>query len=87
MAPGSNYLTAGAAYDSANIISKSTTMSYGSDWKFDSTLEMSVCSDYGGTNSIECTVQNLKVKYAGYSSTDSIIDFANTGFVLSIFNS
>lgn len=82
MASGNNYLTAGSVYDSIYKVNKFTTVGYDSSWFFDSTLEMSVCSDYGGANSIECTVQNLKVKYIADPVDYSIIDFTNTGFYM-----
>jgi len=56
-----------------------TPVTYGSDWAFDSTLRINVCSDYDGTNSIQCIIQNLKVKYYAYSSILSVMDFANQG--------
>jgi hypothetical protein len=53
-----------------------TTVSYGSDWTFDSTSLISVCSDYGGSNKIACTVDKLKVLYTYYSSS-KIVNTAN----------
>ena len=80
MVSGTNYMTVGGVYNNINKIAKFTTVSYDPSWMFDSTLEMSVCSDYGGVNSIGCTVQNLKIKYASYPSILSTIDFTNSGF-------
>ena len=56
------------------------TVTYDSDWSFDSTLQIAVCSDYDGTHSLGCTVQNLKVKYYYYGAILSVIDFSNQGF-------
>jgi len=77
-------VTGGGIVENTNNISPAIPISvtYGSDWAFDSTLKISVCSDYDGTNSIECTVQNLKVKYYFYGSVLSAIDFANQGLFL-----
>ncbi len=50
-------------------------MNYDSDWTFDSTSLISVCSDYDGSNAIACTVDNLKVAYSYYSSSAVV----NTG--------
>jgi len=80
MVSGDNYMMIGGVYDYTNKIAKFLTVSYHSTWKFDSTTELSVCSDYAGTNSIGCTVQNLKINYAAYSDAYSVISFANTGF-------
>jgi len=55
-------------------------LNYGSDWVFDSSLEISICSDTNKDNSIGCIAQNLKVFYYYYGST-STIDFANSGSV------
>ncbi len=86
MVPGTNYLALGGVYDDTNKLGKSLTVSYDSTWMFDSTIELSVCSDYGGANSIGCTVQNLKVNYAAHPTSQSLITFANTGFYRPIFH-
>ncbi len=79
-------MTIGGVYDNVNKIAKFKTVSYDPSWMFDSTIEMSVCSDYGGVNSIACTVQNLKVKYDAYPAIFSIIQFANKGLNLTFLN-
>ncbi len=78
MVSGKKYITLGGAYDNNNRVAKFLTVNYHSSWKFDSTTELSVCSDYGGADSIGCTVQNLKINYDAYSQTNSVITFANT---------
>ena len=54
-------------------------LNYGSDWVFDNSLVISVCSDYNGMDSVGCKAQNLKMFYSIYEWT-STIDFANEGF-------
>ena len=39
------------------------TLAYGSDWAFDSTTMLSICSDFDGGLPVNCNVQNLKVVY------------------------
>ena len=86
MASGTNSLTIGGAYDNTNRVAKFTTVSYDPSWMFDSTIELSVCSDYGAANSIGYTVQNLKVKYAALPLALSIINFSNTGLNLTFLS-
>jgi len=38
-------------------------LNYDSDWTFDSTTILSICSDFDGSLSVTCSVQNLKVTY------------------------
>jgi len=73
----SNTFAAGVLADDGNFDSTITTMNYGSDWTFDSTSLVSVCSDYDGSNKIACTVANLKILYAYYSSS-AIVNTANS---------
>jgi len=40
-----------------------TPPNYGSDWVFDSSTIISVCSNYDGSPRIGCLVQNLKLMY------------------------
>jgi len=81
LANGKNGFTGGGIVGNTNNPSStSITVTYGSDWSFDSTLQISVCSDYDGSSSLGCTVQNLKVQYYFYLSLLSVIDFANQGF-------
>ncbi len=70
---------------------KTNLVSYDDDWEFDSSLKISVCADYDGTNmfdSLACKAQNLKVAYEVYSDS-SIINYANSGlfFLLKINSS
>ena len=71
----SNTFAVGVLADDGNFDSTITTMNYGSDWTFDPTSLISVCSDYDGSNKIACTVDNLKVAYSFYSSPTIV----NTG--------
>lgn len=54
------------------------SVSYGSDWVFDSKTQIDVCSDSGGASPIGCTVQNLKVSY-NYFPTSGYLNLANSG--------
>jgi len=73
--------------EDGNDIATSTSLSYGSDWVFDSSLRISICAYDDGTNlvnPIACSAQNLKVQTLMYSSS-SIIDFSNSGFWTSFY--
>lgn len=39
-----------------------TNLSYGANWKVDSTSKVSVCSNSAGTNSVSCSVETLTVQ-------------------------
>jgi len=79
LATGSDAFSGGGITENTNNVFSGIAVTYGSDWSFDSTLKISVCSDYDGSNSLGCTVQNLKVQYYFYSTLLSVIDFANQG--------
>ena len=84
LASGSNQFSVGGLMDDGNNVASSTSMSYGSDWVFDSSLRISVCADDDGTNlinPIECMAEKLKVVYSLYPQS-SIIDFMNIGLFL-----
>lgn len=73
----SNTFAAGVLANDGNTDNAITTVSYGSDWNFDSTSLITVCSDYDGSDAIACTAQYLKVAYSYYSSS-SMINTGNT---------
>lgn len=84
LASGSNQFSVGGLMDDGNGVAVSTSLSYGTDWVFDSSLRISICADDDGTslfNSIECMAENLKVVDYFYPQT-SIIDFSNIGLFL-----
>jgi len=60
------------------ILTSANGLNYGSDWEFDSSLVISVCSDLNKANSIACQAQDLKVFYRNYE-VNSMITFANSG--------
>jgi len=53
-------VTGGPAFTS---YTSPTPPNYGSDWVFDSSTIISVCSNYDGSPGIGCIVQNLKLTY------------------------
>lgn len=65
----------------ANILTTADGLNYGSDWVFDSSLVVSVCSDYDGTDSIGCKIRNLKVFYSFYGDVTTI-DYGNSVTVI-----
>jgi len=75
------FAVGGLMEDGNNIgtVNVANGLDYGSGWTFDSSLVISVCSDYNKVDSIGCKAQNLKVFYSLYEST-STLDFANSGF-------
>ncbi len=73
----SNTFAAGILTSTGNSDQTITTVSYGSGWTFDSTSVISVCSDYGGSDAIACTVDKSKVLYSFYSSS-AIVNTANS---------
>ena len=82
-----NNFQTGWLCDSGNFHDNVTSvdgLSYGSNWAFDSSLMISVCSDYNKANSIGCKVQNMKVLSVLFERTRSIY-FTNSGFSLSHF--
>ncbi len=54
------------------------TVSYGSDWVFDSYTEISICSGSDVASPIGCTVQNLKASYT-YFPLSGYLNLANSG--------
>ncbi len=46
-----------------HALSTSLALTYGSDWVFDSSTIISVCSNYDGSPGVGCIVQNLKLMY------------------------
>ena len=66
--------------NSAEALTNANGLSYGSDWVFDDSLVISVCSDVNKANSIGCKAQNLRVFYTYFGVTSSL-DFASSGFV------
>lgn len=70
-----------------------TDLSYGTDWTFDSTLKIYVCSSVTNTNSASCTLKNLNFWYTypsnmvkttyfwGISRKLDFIDFHNNSFI------
>ncbi len=77
LATGSCKFNGGGTFDQAiNIFPAS--VSYGSDWVFDASTQIEVCSD-AGSNLIGCTVQNLKVVSSFYSLS-GYLDLTNSGF-------
>ena len=55
-----------------------TSLSYGSDWTFDSSTQITVCSSLNGAMGIGCIVQNLKVLY-NIPSLHGLMPFTNIG--------
>jgi len=49
---------------------------YGSDWVFDSSTVISVCSNYDKSPGIGCIVQNLKIMYSAPLQTTTMV-FSN----------
>jgi len=77
---GSHKFAVGGLMEDGNNIGTLTAadgLDYGFGWTFDSSLVISVCSDYNKVNSIGCKAQNLKVFYSIYQYTSSL-DFANS---------
>lgn len=60
-----------------------TSLSYGSDWIFNPSTAITICSDYDGSDAADCTIENLKVLYR--PSTDFFeMPFSNQGLPLLI---
>ncbi len=78
LASGSNEFAVGALTDNKNTFLSYTSISYGANWVFDSTLDISLCSDYNKVKSIACRLQNVKVIYSKVGTYLSIPDLANT---------
>ncbi len=55
-----SYTAGGTFYTPINY----PTLNYGSNWAFDSSTVVSVCSDVDGNYAANCIVQNLKVSYS-----------------------
>jgi len=54
-----------------------TSLSYDSDWVFDSSTLLSLCADENGGYSIGCITQNVKVAY--HIPSSGLMPFTNYG--------
>jgi len=61
-----------------------TNLSYDSDWVFDSSTMVTVCSSLNGANALGCIVQNLKIAYNVPTLQGQMI-FTNIGIILLIY--
>lgn len=68
-----NAILAGKSFYSSTA---SPAPTYGSDWVFDSSTVISVCSNYDKNPGIGCIIQNLKLMYSMPSQTGTMI-FSN----------
>ena len=60
-----------------------TSLDYGSDWIFNPSTVISICSNYDGIGAASCSIENLKVLYR--NPTDFLeMPFSNHGLSLSI---
>lgn len=57
------------------------SLTYGPNWLFDDSTEITVCSDLNQASPIECTISNLKVGYS-VNSWSSLTDLNTKGFSL-----
>jgi len=77
-------LTPGKAFAQASAIVRdkyysgvTTSVNFGSDWVFDSSTKITVCSNQNGNYPIACNVQNPKFTYK-IPDQDMAMSFSNT---------
>lgn len=61
MTPGGDLPSLTAQFNNQVYTPVTTPALYGSDWEFDSTMQIAVCSNEQGSFGVECIAKNLKI--------------------------